>query len=150
MRDPFTTASRFVTSSAMTRIHRLLVEILIPAPLGAILILIGGDRSEPLWQKVEFFPVFVLVSYLFCIIPSLFYALVMELWFRRQLHQKCWRFFTAIVSCVSGLLSGVGVYFLSLPCTKGSFGELLWLTNVGACVGTIIGIYLAFRVAHTI
>lgn len=129
----------------MTRQRRLLIEILLPAPLGAIALTISNYSTQSFAEEVKAFPIFLAVVYAFALIPSLLYALTMELWFGGNFHRRLGVVVTTIVSLLAGLLAGGCIYLISLNYTKGSSVDMLRLAVIGAVVGIILGGYLAYR-----
>jgi hypothetical protein len=129
----------------MRRAHWVMFEIFAPAPLGAILILLMGHTPESLTEILRTLPIFLLISYIFGIVPSLLYAFVIEAWFHNKLQWQSSIILTVLVSLLLGALSGLCVFVLSAVFTTGSTFDLLRFIGIGCLVGLIIGVCLAPR-----
>jgi len=129
----------------MSRIHRIIFEILAPVPLGAIVLLISSRTHESLSEILKAFPVFLIVAYTIGIVPSVFYALTMEIFFRSKLHQRFGFPLAIFVSALSGLMSGLCIHMISADYTQASGFDILRLAAIGSLVGLIIGFYIALR-----
>lgn len=134
----------------VNRHYRILLEAIAPVPLGAILMMLTTSRaSESVGEVVKAFPIFLMVSYVFGIVPSLLYAGIMELWFCNKLNEKLGCILTILFSVLLGFLSGFIVFVFSKPFTKGTASDMLHIAGIGALVGLVIGIYLARRCRAT-
>ena len=101
------------------------------------------SSSEPIFD-IALGSFFMLpLAYLFSVIPSLIYTLVMEVWFRSGLATRFGLFCTAALSSLLG--SGAGF----LACTIGTWlGPLIsfdcrTFALIGAVAGLLVGCYVA-------
>lgn len=128
----------------MTRTRRIAFEILSPPLIATFLMATDGRSPDTLLIKIFGFPVMLFYAYVFGIIPSVVYALVMETWIRLKGHQKFGVFLTVLISSLLGLLSGYAVFFLSRPLTQGSSADLKWLMGIGIQTGVSAGFLIAW------
>jgi hypothetical protein len=128
----------------MSMRERILIELLAP-PFLAVLWLAADaliNKSEAIGDVIMgCFPV-AFFAYLFSIIPSLIYTLVMEVWFRSGLGTRFGLFCTAALSSLLG--TGAGL----LACAIGtSLGPLIGEESrnfalMGAGIGLLVGLYV--------
>ena len=104
------------------------------------MMLTTSRASESVGEVVKAFPIFLMVSYVFGIVPSLLYAGIMELWFCNKLNEKLGCILTILFSVLLGFLSGFIVFVFSKPFTKGTASDMLHIAGIGALVGLVIGI----------
>jgi len=123
----------------MNKYQRILIEMLAPPFLGAFIFMVTGNGSDPFLDRVFYFLPFLQVAYTFCIIPSVVYMSVMELWFWLGLRARCGLLctviFSAILGCGAGLVIEYVIDFQQILSTV-----LLW---IGALVGILIGFYVS-------
>ena len=138
----------------MSRTQRILTEIFFPPLIGTIVIVISGCISgginglndiisDGIIGFILGIPALLFFAYLFGILPSLLYALIMEILFSYNFHNKLSFLLTVSTSTLLGLLSGYCVFFLSQSFTQGSAPDLRKLIGVGISVGIIMGFVLA-------
>jgi hypothetical protein len=130
----------------MNRSRRLLIEILTPPFLGALIYTLGGYGSDNLLDRITLFPVFLVAVYCFGSLPSLLYALIMEIWFSNRLHKRLGIIATLIVSLLLGACSGFCVFALSKVFIQGSGSDLKVFLGIGNIVG--IGMCFIFLYLH--
>jgi hypothetical protein len=131
----------------MSKRRRILVELIAP-PFLAAMISAAGDKSSEWYMIIAGFLPLLFFFYLLGTIPSVIYALVMEMWFYAHLRERCGVICTVAVSgllgCVAGLggaWSGIWFGFLTRP-------DDVSLARIGAVVGLLVGFYVADK--HTI
>ncbi len=127
----------------MKQTQRVLIEIFMPPLLAAIIIVVGGYTSDSLTDIILGFPAFLGFSYVFGIIPSLLYAFMMEIWFRKKLHEKLGISATVLFSLLLGSLAGLSVFILSKTFTQGSASDMRKFIGIGSLTGIISGLGLA-------
>ncbi len=111
---------------------RILVEILVPAPLGTALLI--------LWNLPQFirmglvsWPVYLLFAYVFAIVPSCLYALLLELSVRRSWWRRVGPLGFIGFSTALGTAAGVVIWQASEARVVG----------IGAIVGLLLGTLLS-------
>ncbi|MGH7989336.1 MAG: hypothetical protein ACREDS_03965 [Limisphaerales bacterium] len=124
----------------MSKYQRRFVEVLVPPFLGAFGVMVT-DRVDTFADKIlGFFP-FVAAAYVYAIVPSLVYMLVMETWFWFDLRARCGLFCTVVLSASLGCGAGLALEYVI------DFGQILsWkLVWIGGVVGLLIGFYVGRR-----
>jgi hypothetical protein len=121
----------------MSRIHRILVEVLAPPLLASALVLATGHNSYGVGEILIGIPVFVFAAYAFAILPCVGYALLMEFWFAKGLASRCGLVCTATMSAAFGAVSGLLIHLL-IP------GGAMNLVPIGALDGLVVGSGLAW------
>ena len=133
----------------MSKEKRILLELFAPPLLAVMWMTVeeGFMKSESIFiTLVALFPM-LMFAYLFSIIPSLIYTLVMETWFRAGLGARLGLFSTAGLSS----LLGAGACFLA--CAIGIWlGPLISFNRgqfalIGAGAGLLIGFYVGRKQA---
>lgn len=127
----------------MTRTHRILVEILVPVPLGAMAIAIMSRHSESLVETAKAIPIFLLVAYGLGIFPSLIYTLIMEIWFHKKLNERFGLAWTVCLSSLSGFIAGLSICALSTKLTQPTTLDYLRFSGIGFVVGIVLGYCVA-------
>jgi hypothetical protein len=127
----------------MSTNRRILVELLAPPLLAVIWMAISS--SEPIFD-ILFGSFFMLpLAYLFSVVPSLIYTLVMEVWFRSGLGTRFGLF------CTAGLSSLLGAGAGFLACVIGiGLGPLISYDRghfalIGAAAGLLVGLYVGSK-----
>jgi hypothetical protein len=130
------------TAHAMSKEKRIFVELVAPPFLAVVWLAVSSIRVEPIHDVVlGFFPLLIL-AYAFSIVPSLLYALVMEVWFRSGLRARFGCFCTAGFSSLLGAGGGF------LACAIGIWlGPLISFDRghfalIGAVAGLLVGFYV--------
>ena len=113
-----------------------------PVPLGSIILVVAGGFPESPVELLKELPLFIVVSYAFGIVPSLLYTLIMETWFYKGFHIRFALGWTVAVSLLMGVLSGGLICFITSKFTQSL--DILRFSAIGALVGFLIGIGLAF------
>jgi hypothetical protein len=129
----------------MSQRQRQIIEILAPAPLAAIMIAIATPASQSLAVATGGFASLVFIAYLFALVPSLIYSLVMEKWFALRLDKKYGRVSTAMLSLTLGSVSGGGIWCLGAMLGFITRVDAPPLLLVGSLVGLIIGGFLTCK-----
>ena len=120
----------------MKKYQRILIETLAPPFLGAFIFMATGSGSDTLSDRVFYFLPFLLVAYIFCIIPSLIYTAAMELWFWLELRARCGLLCTAVFSAALGCGAGLAIEFVI------DFHQISLFLWIGALVGLMVGFYV--------
>lgn len=118
------------------------MEVAMPAPLAVVLMTIIRSTPDRLVDILLGLPIILSVAYLFAIIPSVCYAIIMEIWFHFTRHCTYSVLVTAATIGLSTvLLSGVGYIVQVL-----AFRELTisYLVPIGALDGMLLGILLCY------
>ncbi|HEY4245538.1 MAG TPA: DUF1731 domain-containing protein [Lacunisphaera sp.] len=142
---------RTIFPRPLTRGWRIAIEILGPAPIGALVWVVGtGVRN--LWMTSEngmlvtnalmALPLAILFAYFFVGIQSLFYTAILEWSFARGLDPGSWS--TVGLSTVLGLVSGVVIVAASGFSRAGVTESLISSGGVGVSVGLILGLLIKF------
>ena len=119
----------------MKWITRVSLEVLAPPFIAALFFLTPGFVTEPLRSMMKVVPTFFGVAYLFAIVPSIIYAIVMEVRFYRGAAQRSKR--TVLFSSGIGSLCGLVIaLFLSPDITEPVV--YLFFGGLGAVVGCLI------------
>jgi hypothetical protein len=131
----------------MSKYRRIFIEVLAP-PFLAAMIAAAGDKSSEWYMIIAGFIPLLFFFYLLGIIPSVIYALGMELWFFAHLRERCGLICTVAVSGLLGFVAGLGgawsgiwFGFLTRP-------DDVSLARLGIVVGLLVGFYVADK--HTI
>ncbi|MCG3150698.1 MAG: hypothetical protein PCFJNLEI_04189 [Verrucomicrobiae bacterium] len=119
------------------RCVRLCVEIGLPCPLAACVMLLVCRPSNSLPEMLVGFPLLIAYAYAFGIVPSLLYAGLMEIWFGLKLDRRCGSVATVIFSGLLGAASGFSIQLVTTQATGG-----LPLVSVGGIVGLGVGVIL--------
>ena len=127
----------------MSKEKRILVELLAPPFLAMIWIAVTTfSISDGIFAIFGTFFFVLMFAYLFSIIPSLIYTVVMEVWFRSGLRTRFGLFCTAGLSSLLG--GGAGF----LACVIGiRLGPLISFDRgnfalIGAVAGLLVGFYV--------
>jgi hypothetical protein len=127
--------------SAMSKYQRVLIEVLAPAPLALVALLVTSYKQDTLAGILLGFIPGVCAAYVLGFVPSLLYTGAMELWFHLGLRARCGFVCTGILSS----LLGAGAGFLSAVLGTGlGFSETdrLFFLRLGALIGLLIGLYV--------
>ena len=127
----------------MSKEKRIFIELSAPPFLAVMWMAVASSiKGEPIFTiLLACFPMLIF-AYLFSIIPSLVYTLVMEVWFRLGLHTRLGLF------CTAGLSSSLGAGAVFLAVIIGIwFGHLIgedWrdFALMGAVIGLLVGLYV--------
>lgn len=114
---------------------RIVIEVVGPALLGTAFLFIRLHDSLVQTSDFSFraFRGYLLVAYVFAILPSLVYAFVMERWLKRRSVGDRAVVGTTVLSTLLGLAAGYAVHLASeAP-----------VTLIGALVGLILGAILS-------
>ena len=90
----------------MSKYQRIYIELLAPPFLAAILFIVGDKSDSWVAILIGFLPL-LFFAYLFGIIPSALYTVVMEFWFRCGLHARFGSFCTVVASLLLGVAAGL-------------------------------------------
>jgi hypothetical protein len=127
----------------MSKNRRRVVEVVAP-PFVAAMIMVPGDRASEWYMLIAGFFPFMLFAYSFGIIPSVIYALAMELWFHARLHERCGLVCTIGVSGLlglgAGLAAGWSAIWMGILTSPDDFNF--------AAIGTVVGLLLGFYVGE--
>ena len=116
----------------MTSRDRVLVEILVPAPLGTALLILW-NLHQFIRMGIVSWPIYLLFAYVFAIVPSCIYALMLELSIRRGWWRRVGPF--GFIGFSTALGTGAGA--------------VIWppleaqVVGIGAIVGLLLGILLS-------
>ena len=127
---------------AMNNSRRILIELLAPPLLAAVALVATSYKQETLASILLGFVPLVAAAYALGFIPSVLYAGSMELWFRSGLRVRFGLLCTVLLSACLG----AGAGFLSAVLGAGlgfSQADRLYLLQLGAVIGLLIGFYVA-------
>jgi len=122
----------------MSRVHRVLIEVGLPPPVAAVLLVATSPRPYGLSDVLIGFPVLVATAYGLAFVPCVAYAAAMEFWFAGGMRERSGWVCTAGISSLLGLAVGCLIDWL----IQGG-GKALLL--IGAADGLLVGAYLAYR-----
>lgn len=132
------------STACPTANKRILMELLAPPFLAAVWLAVASFKSETILSTLAGFLPLLFFACLFGLIPSLVYALAMEIWFRSRLRRRFGLF------CTVGFSSflGAGAGFLAT-----AIGALLGFLFLSDCphfslVGAVIGLSVGFNVGR--
>ncbi len=118
----------------MNRKRRVIIEVFAPSFLGTVLWYGGhiGELAHTGALNLLDFSIYWVLAFLFALVPSLVYALVMEWWFGRGLLDRARRISAVALSTALGFGAGYFVF-------RASEARVIWL---GGAVGLILGVVL--------
>ena len=122
---------------------RVFAELLAPPFLATVWLAVASAKSETISSILAGFLPLLFFAYVFSFIPSLVYALVMEIWFQSGMHARfgslCTIGLSSSLGGGAGFLAsviGAGVGFLSLS-------DCRHFLLVGTVVGLLVGFYVS-------
>ena len=125
----------------MRRLLRVLIEVLCPPLLGTLGFLwIVSLSARDNGQLLHAFPYIILAGYVGAGIPSMLFAVIMEIAFARGLPVRSWR--TVLVAAGLGLFSGAAIGVVISIGPAGGFQVLGFTLPIGVVVGTLTGLIL--------
>jgi hypothetical protein len=126
----------------MKRWHRVVVEVLAPSTLGALVIGLPTLISRHDFKAFSDISLLLLFGYLYAGLPSIAYALVLEVAFACGLRPVSW---TAVaLSSFLGLAAGT-VIVAGIGARNFSIEGILVMGGVGLIVGAAIGLFIKHR-----
>ena len=120
----------------MTRRRRILIAVLAPPLLGAISFAVANSITDRSTHPLLWLPTYVMFAYPIAIIPSAFYASLMDTWVARGLHRRFGLVVTALLSASCGTMTGLALSLL-----------LNWPTRLAFC-GGLVGAGLGLLLVH--
>lgn len=144
-------ARRTISPQFWNRRWRIALEILGPAPIGVLILVVATD-IRTIWMRpgkwvlamnsLADLPLMILFAYLSVGIQSLVYMAVLEWSFSRGLNPASGR--SVSLSTLLGLVSGVAIVAASGFDRADAIESLITLGGAGVAVGLILGVLIKF------
>lgn len=120
----------------MSRRARVALELLAPAAIASLLFAIGAAAAGLDAAPLRALPFLLVFAYLFAAIPSLLFAVAMEVAFSRGLDPSSWR--AVRLAALLGFLSGAAI---ALPFgARNALPSLALFSALGAAAGALVGL----------
>lgn len=120
----------------MKKTTRIVVELIGPALVGTILLFVFYQEEFRSTSGItpQIFLSYLAYAYVFSILPSLLYALIMEMWLKRSTRVGHFAPGVVLLSTVLGAAAGGAI-------TLATEAPVAW---IGVFVGLILGVILGF------